>query len=346
MSWFILAVCVLAIALVAGLIFIGRRWRLNTKPYWRRVIIVAGLLLMGVLAGLLPFKPLDPGQLTTDSDIIFLVDTTYSMNALDGRDGDTRLNDIQNDLRTLAQSLGGSRFGMIIYERTSTIYLPLTTTYSDIDTAADTLSAGAYIYATTDPSLTGALESTKTYLQKVQEADITRHQVIVLMTDGELTGKTDTADSVKAAAEQLSTVTDAALIIGYGTANGAKMPDIRMSVSGDGALIRAPGRFAQGLVNGRFTDVVSRRDETQLRALATALKGTYVPAQEKSQALTALTNARQQAAARKAASPESLALRQNLFHVPFAILIIGWLVVTEIFSAKRVREFIATWGKK
>ncbi|HVI69378.1 MAG TPA: vWA domain-containing protein [Magnetospirillaceae bacterium] len=345
MNWLTLAICGLAVGLVASLIFIGKRWQLNSKPYWRRPIILAGLLLLGTLAGLLPLKPLDSGQLTTDSDVIFVVDTTYSMNALDGRDGGTRIDDVKKDLRTFAQALGGSRFGIITYEKTATIYLPLTTTYSDVDTAADTLSAGAYLYSTNDPSLSDSLKAAKTYLDKVKAADITRHQVVVLMTDGELTGAIDTPDKVKTAAEQLAQTADATVVIGYGTNNGAKMPEIRMNFSGSGELTRSP-YFAQGTVNGKFGEVTSRRDETELRAIASSLRGNYIPAQDIGQATSTITDARKLAADRKAASPESQALRQNILHVPLAICILGWLFVTEVLSLNRVRTFIGTWGKR
>lgn len=345
MSWFTLLVCGLAAGLVVSLLFIGRRFHLNGKPYWRRPIIVAALVFIGTIAGLLPLKALDPNQLTTDSDVIFLVDTTYSMNALDGRDGDTRLGDVKHDLRTFAQSLQGSRFGVITYEKVASIYLPLTTTYSDLDTAADTLDGGSYLFSTGDPSLTGALDFTKDYLQKVHEADVTRHQVVVLMTDGELTGATDSADSVKAAAERLATVADAVVVVGYGTNAGGKMPEIRMSFSGDGALIREPNRFAKSLSNGKFDDVISKRDENQLRALAGSMRGVYIPAQDKNQASAAIIEARRQAAARQAASPESQALRQNLLHIPIALVILLWLFITEVLSINRVRQFVGSWRR-
>lgn len=343
MNWLLIVACVLAAGLVTGLVLVGRRLHLNQKPYWRRPIIVAALVLVGTLAGLLPLKTLDPNQLSIDSDVVFIVDTTYSMHALDGRDGDTRLNDLKHDLRTFAQKLQGSRFGVIAYEKNASIYLPLTTTYSDLDTAADTLDGGAYIFSTNDPSLTGALDFTQKYLEKVQASDVTRHQVVVLMTDGELTGKTDSAESVKTAAERLASVADAAVVVGYGTNAGGKMPDIRMSLNGNGALTRAPNRFAEALVGGKFGPVISKRDENQLRTLATALNGTYIPAQELDQATNAIVNARQQAAAKQAASPESQALRQNLLHVPMAIIILAWLFVTEVMGLYRIRRFIALW---
>lgn len=343
MNWFTLLTCGLAVGLIVSLLVIGHRLHLNNKPYWRRPIIVAGLVLIGIVAGLLPLKTLDPNQLTTDSDVIFLVDTTYSMHALDGRDNDTRLSDVKHDLRTFAQNLQGSRLGIITYEKTASIYLPLTTTYSDLDTAADTLNGGAYLFSRNDPSLTGALDFTKAYLQKVRAADVTRHQVVILMTDGELTGQTDSANSVKAAAERLAAVADATVIIGYGTNAGAKMPEIEMSFTGNGALTRKPNRFAKALINGKFDDVISKRNEDQLRAVASSLRGTYVPAQDLGQVTTTVVNARKQAAAKQAASPESQAIRQNLLHIPIAIIILAWLFVTEILGISRVRQLIGSW---
>lgn len=345
MNWSIILACSLGVGLVVSLVIVGRQLHLYNKSYWRRPIIVATLVLVGILAGLLPFKTLDPNQLTTGSDVMFIVDTTYSMHALDGRDGDTRLDDVRNDLRTFAQSLQGSRLGIIAYEKSPSIYLPLTTTYSDLDTAADTLEGGEYTFSTNDPSLTDALDFAHDYLQKVQDTDTTRQQVVVLMTDGELTGKADSANSVKAAAERLGGVAHTAVIIGYGTNAGAKMPEIRMDLD-TGMLARQSNRFVQAMVNGEFGEITSKRDENQLRTLATSLRGTYVPAQEANTATSAIVEARQQAANKQAVSPESQALRQNLLHIPMASVILAWLLVTEVMGVSRVRQFIGSWRRR
>lgn len=345
MSLPIIIATVVGFVLVLGLAVISWRLRLFKKAYWRRGFVVACLLLLGILVGFLPLKPLDSSQLTTDSDIIFMVDTTYSMNALDGRDGDTRLADAQKDIQTYAKQLGGSRIGMVVFDRSSTIYLPLTSTYSDVETATSTLSTSAYYLATGSPSFAGALENVKSYVEKLQDADNTRHRVVVLMTDGELTGDTDTPENVNNAARQLAREVDAAVVIGYGTNGGAKMPVISpdFGEGSDGALKREDENTF-GYQNDKFVEVVSKRDESQLRAMAQSLGGAYVPAQDTAAAEAAIVEARKQAADKQAKSSESRALRQNLLHVPMAILILGWLLLTEIWGFKPIREWMAGVG--
>lgn len=338
-------VCTLAILLVAGLMLVGWRLRLTGRLYWRRVCIVACLLAIGILLGVVPLKQNTASRVATNTDVIFIVDTTYSMNALDGRDGDTRLEDVKRDIKNFAEALGGSRVGIIAYDSAARIYLPLTTTVYDINSAVDTLNTPVYYYATGNPSLTNALETAKTYLDRLAETDATRSRVLVVMSDGELTGRTDTAASVDRAANNLADAADATLVIGYGTNAGGKLLAVTADIE-TGKLIRNDDRPMYGLVDGKYEEVISRRDETQLRALATNSGGSYVAAQDVAANPGPLLAARNAGADKQAASPENRALQQNILHVPVALAIIAWLVAFEIIGIKRLRTFVAAWRRK
>ncbi len=342
MNIVIIIALVLVLALVAGLGALARFKHLSQAFYWRRVVVLAGLVLMGVLAGLLPLNQPDSSQTVSNSDIIFMVDTTYSMNALDGRDGDTRLADIQHDITKLADALGGSRIGIVTYDHNASLYLPLTTTTSDIKNSVQTIFTADYYGARDEPSMAGAFTTVKNYIESVKKNDVTRQRVLVFMTDGELTGKSDTADKVSAAAKALAPLVNAAVVVGYGTSAGGKMPLIVPNFEDLSKLVRKSDQFAEDYSGDTFGPVISHRDEQMLRTLAQNLNGQYVPSQDANLSQT-VVNARQSAANAQISAPESQALRQNVLHVPIALAIVAWIFLFEILGLRGLREFVARW---
>lgn len=333
------AVLVLSVVLV-----VGWRFKLTTRTYWRRLVVVVGLLVLGVGVGWLPIVRADATQVVTNTDVIFLVDTTYSMNALDGHDGNFRLADVRQDIKTFSEKLAGSRIGIITYDSAPTIYLPLTATTSDVAIAADTIQTKQYIESSHDPNLTKALEDTKVYLDEAAKVDSTRQRLLVVMTDGELTGTTDTPEKVTAAAQKMASSVNATVVLGYGTDAGAKLPYLvnNFDTFGQERLNLGITQFE----NNTFSPVLSKRDQNFLRKLADSFNGTYIDAAQSGDALTALTQGRQIAADRQAAQPQNRAVLQNILHVPVALLIAVFLVLSEIAGVSRVRAVVAKRGKK
>lgn len=334
---------VMAVVCVALVLVAGWRFKLAARTYWRRSVVVIGLIALGVGASWLPLVRSDATQVVTNADIIFLVDTTYSMNALDGKGGGFRLADVRQDIKTFSEKLAGSRIGIVTYDSAATIYLPLTATTSDIAIAADTIQTKQYIESSQDPNLTKALEDTKAYLDEAAKVDSTRQRLLVVMTDGELTGSTDSTDKVTAAARKIATSVNASVVLGYGTEAGGKLPYLV-----DNFDTYSQERLSLGITqfeNNTFSPVLSKRDQTFLRTFAGALNGTYVDASQSGDALSALTQGRQIAADRQANQPQNRSVLQNILHVPMALLIAALLVASEIIGLPRVRQLFAKRSK-
>ncbi len=337
-------VCGLAVVVLGAIIAMGVLWKVTNQLYWRRVVLTAVLVVVGVTIGLLPVGGDNSDQVVSNTDVVFLVDTTYSMNARDGRSGNTRLSDVQQDIQTFAKALGGSRVGIMTFDTTPTIYLPLTATVADITIATTTLSTPGYYDARNDPKFTEAFGAAKKYFEDSEKVDATRNRVLVVMTDGELTGKSDTQAGLLAAAAALKPVIDASLVIGYGSDAGAPMHIINADL--ETGKLEDSGRNVQDYINNRFGDVISKRDEPTLQAVAGSLGGTYVPEQNVGDSTTALINARQTGATHAQNSPESRAVQQNILHVPVAIIILAWLFVMEVLLSKRMRAWVANWRRR
>lgn len=334
----------LAVLAAAAVAAVGWRMRLTGQLYWRRIFAVTSFIALACVLGVIPlFRQNVDSEIAANTDVVFLVDTSYSMNALDGRDGDSRLTDIQHDIARFAEELEGSRIGMIVYDTSARIYLPLTTTSYDITSSLETLSTSDYFRSYGDTSLAGALETTKSYFEKLQETDATRNKVLVVMTDGELTGREDTAAKVQDAARALRPLVDSALVIGYGTAQGGALPIIETDYS-DGTL-RRTDETAYEAFDGRYQEIISKRDENLMRDLAASLGGRYLPSQDATGNANSIIDARAEAASRQASSPENRALRQNMLHVPAALLIIAWLAAFEIVRVPKLHTFVTSWKR-
>jgi uncharacterized protein YegL len=325
------------------IIAMGVRAKLTGQLYWRRAAITAILVVIGLVAGLLPIGGDNSEQVITNTDVVFLVDTTYSMNGRDGRNG-TRLEDIKRDIQAFTTALGGSRVGIVTFDTSPTIYLPLTATSSDITIATTTLSTASYYDARNDPKFGAALTMIKKYFEDSKKVDATRNRVLVVMTDGELTGKADNQAAVLAAAAAVRPTIDASLVIGYGTNAGSTMHVL--DIDFDNGKLIDKGEDAKDVVDGKFTGLITKRDEPFLQAMAGALGGTYVAEQNITDSTAALIKTRQTGADHAKNSPENRAVQQNILHVPIALVILTWVFVMEVLLSKRVRGWVANWRRK
>ncbi len=337
---------VAAIVLLAVLWLAGWRFKLQTRLYWRRLRVVAAAIVVSVLVGLLPVGSISSSEVITNTDFVFLVDTTYSMNAQDGRTGKSRLADVQSDIQNIAGKLAGSRFGIITYDSSSSIYLPLTTNTADIDTSAQTLQTKSLMYSTISPNVTGAFKDTKAYLDNVAKIDATRQRVLIMMSDGELTGKTDTTASVTTAAGNLAGSVNAAVVIGYGTDSGSKLPYVENDINFKQYVETGAGYVEAPDSSGNYNPVVSKRNPQFLLSLANTLHGTYIPSTETANMVSVASNSRKAAARSKSHSPENLAIRQNILHIPLAIAILTFLFLFEVIEWPRLRALVAGKGRK
>ena len=71
-----------------------------------RQIIIVILVFAINLRPMLPGKTYKTGRQVRDVNVLFVVDDTISMLALDGRDGEARLEDVKKDCSYIIDSLG------------------------------------------------------------------------------------------------------------------------------------------------------------------------------------------------------------------------------------------------
>lgn len=191
-------------------------------------------------------------------DVIFVLDTSLSMAALDARP--TRLAVAQGLVRTMVDRLPGHRYALLRAEGTGEVLIPLTTDAAALDLVVTSLDPGSS--TTPGTSLANALIGAVELFSETGEA----HRVAVVISDGE-----DHVGGLPAALRRLQAAGVVVHAIGVGSAKGAPIPlppDRRNPSSGADYKRDGEGRL-----------VITRRNDTTLRSLANGTGGLYLTAE-------------------------------------------------------------------
>jgi Ca-activated chloride channel homolog len=217
----------------------------------RRIGIVVALVLVLLQPGF--GTRAAPTQLS-DIEVLVVVDRTRSMAALDYQDG-PRVYGAQQDLAELADALPGARFALLTYGSHVELELPFTSDSTTFGTAIETLR----LEGPFDGSGSLAdrpLEAMREILERAEEQHPDRRRMVVYVSDGE-----NTADGEQASFSELEDLVDGGIVLGYGTEEGAKMPEADNLSTEDGYLYD----------QDKGEDAISRIDEDNLEAIAAEL---------------------------------------------------------------------------
>jgi Ca-activated chloride channel family protein len=235
----------------------------------RRLAMVAALL--ALLTGL-GNRPEPAARHRPQLDVLLAVDRTTSMSAVDDPTG-SRITAARRDLLALLDDLGAVDVAVSTFGRDAQLELPLT---SDRTAIADAVRALQVEPATvgSGSSLDRAVSLLVDQLDQIDELDQatpdSEHRtVVIVVSDGEATTATD----VRPFAEVGERV-QAAVVLGYGTAEGGVMPVRRLDVDGGNAREVAAGPLVPDPLTA--APAVSRLDPGTLQQVADQLGGTYV----------------------------------------------------------------------
>ena len=218
----------------------------------RRVGILLTLLVVLVQPG---FGTRAVSTQLTDLDVLVVVDRTRSMAALDYQ-GRPRIDGAKQDLTALSDALPGARFALLTYGGDAALELPFTSDTSTFATAVDTLRLEGPFDGTGSQD-DRPLTAMQSVLERADEQHPGRRQIVVFVSDGEETG----GHADLSAYGDLEDLVDGGIVLGYGTADGAKMPAADDLSTDDG--------YIYDQETGE--DAISRIDETNLKEIADGL---------------------------------------------------------------------------
>lgn len=155
----------------------------------------------------------------SDLGILFVVDTSVSMKALDYDGQKERLEGVINDCCYIVDELSGCKFSIITFGDTVQKLIPFTTDSDMVQAELKTIKLENDFYAkgTSINSIKSELEKT---LNKEKERNDNNSKIaIFFITDGEITKENEKLESFSNLKQYVS---DGA-VLGYGTTNGGKM---------------------------------------------------------------------------------------------------------------------------
>ncbi len=243
---------------------------INRKHIINRVLILALLL---VITQRPMLKDQDDVSYTLNLDVIFVVDTTVSMNAVDVNNG-TRIDAVKKSITNIMEELPGSRYAVITYNNDAYLKYPFTTDIAVIDGIINGLKVVDPNYA-----LGSSLSLPSTYMNMLlssskkndEEHDEKRHRIVFFFGDGEL----NNSEKIRTNMEDyngLNEMIDNGAVIGVGTTEGAKMI-ITSSVSMN-RLVDSAGYLLDNSVNPPVT-AISKMNEENLNTVAQKLDIDY-----------------------------------------------------------------------
>ena len=244
-------------------------WRVKDKGQTTlfRWIRRGSLLVLPVLIALGPSIPggtSAPG--VSNLDIIFAVDTTPSMGALDYAGANQRLDGIKKDMTALATKLQGARFEIVTFDSDANIILPFTS-----DVTAFSSATQGMIPEISSYSQGSAIDKPITMLtQEFQSAKALypQHQrLLFYFSDGE-----QTINQPVQSFAPIASYMNGGAVLGYGTTNGAKMLDYTnfSTVTTSLAYIMTVNPGGSGL-----SPAISKLDPNALQTIAGQLKIPY-----------------------------------------------------------------------
>lgn len=193
-------------------------------------------------------------------DVLFVIDNTISMNALDYNGSNTRLSGVKEACNYIIDELNGSRFSVITFDNTSRIVTPYTYDANITREAISIMMPINELYAkgsSIDVSLDSIMYSLKNSKKKNDN-----NRIIFFISDGENTSN----NSIKSFKNVSKYISDGA-VLGYGTKKGGYMKD---------ESEYATNEYIMDYTGTNFGKAISKIDEKNLKEIANDMDVDYI----------------------------------------------------------------------
>lgn len=186
----------------------------NIKNLIIRLMIVALLFMINLR---IMTSSSDIQILSSNVDVLFVIDNTISMVAEDYDGKNPRLDAVKDDCNYIIDELAGARFAVVTFNDTSQILAPFTTDATMAAQAIETITVADSFYAR-GTTLNVALEDMENVLESSEKKG-DRTRVVFFISDGEITSEDSKLKSFSSVKEYVSN----GAVLGYGTTKGGNM---------------------------------------------------------------------------------------------------------------------------
>lgn len=294
--WAMALICIVLLFLIT---------RNNKKRALRQVLIIILLFIINLRIQL---KSGTSQIVTTNIDVLFVIDNTLSMVAEDYDGYERRLDGVKEDCDYILEELSGANFSLITFNNTAQLVFPYTKDVSMVESAVKTLKTMDNLNGR-GTTLNVSYDMIEEQLKKSKEKDETRKRILFLISDGEITAENSKLESFSG----LNDLVDGGAVLGYGTEKGGKMKYDSTTNS---------SYYVQDNTGEFIGDAISKIDEDNLNKIASDIGIEYVHMEDKSDIDDILYNIKKEASSSVDKADSNNIDIYYVFSIPLIILLI------------------------
>ena len=266
--------------------------------------------------------------INSDLSVLFVIDTSVSMRALDYNGNKERFEGVVNDCCYIVDKLANSKFSIITFSDTAQKVIPFTTDSDMVQAELKAISLEDDFYAKGSSMniVNDILE--KTLKEEKERQNGNSKFVVFFITDGEITKEGETLETFTNINQYIS---DGA-VLGYGTKDtGGKM--VNSTYSDDPSSDYYYIYYYDENTYQNIT-AISKIDEKNLKQLASDLKIDYIQMSKTSNIDYKLNNIKQQSY-NSQSTEEKISSYQDIYYY-FAIPLVILLIVDFVLKKRRM----------
>ena len=329
-----------------------------------RIYPLMFLFCLMLLINLIPFSISGSSKQASNRTILFLVDTTQSMNANDGIEGNdqSRIENAKKDIKKIAEDNAGADIAIMNFAHDTFVYLPATSNTQDINASIDTLyTATSSRQVPSVLPFTEVFKNVAKYTKQYKNNNINRELNVVMVSDFEIYKDSENESDIIASSSELSQSIDSFTAIAYGTKNGAKILQTTYDYE-TGSIIpnfknknsifyneNSADDFSKYLYGGSGYDngqkenktfVISKSNPDLANQISNKLNGEFLNYTERDKFQTSVNRMLEKAHKKNTSSPAYIAAQQNWLYAILAGIIFVWLLLIEIIKPKFIQNYL------
>lgn len=264
--------------------------------------------------------------LNFDLNVLFVIDTSVSMRALDYSGNKERMEGVINDCCHIIDELSGSKFSIITFGDTAQRIIPFTTDSDMVQAEIKSLKLEDDFYAKGS-----SLNLVKDVFEKTLQDEYKRQNentkfVVFFITDGEITKEGEKLNSF---VDIKKYILDGA-VLGYGTIDGGKMINSRYADKPDSEL------YYKYYYDGNYKKVtaLSKLDEKNLKQISNDLGIDYIQMNKQNNVFYKLKRIKEQIFNSQSMG-EKIKTYQDIYFY-FAIPLVILLIINFVIQKRRI----------
>lgn len=262
-------------------------------------------------------------KMNSDTSILFVIDKSVSMRALDYDNNKERIEGVINDCCHIVDELSNCKFSIITFGDYADQVIPFTTDTDMVQAELKAIKIEDDYYAKGT-----SMNIVKDTLKNTLEKQYTKNNsdiMVFFVTDGEITKEGETLDSFSESSKYIAN----GAVLGYGTTSGGKMVNSTYEDKPTSEYY-----YIYYYENFQKITAISKLDENNLKKIANDLKIDYIK-MSKSSNIEYKIDEIKKGIYNSQTDEEKLKTYQDIYYF-FAIPLVGLLIIDFVIKKRRM----------